>query len=117
MKKFVSLFMSRTQYDLRLFVLYILNVFDYLFTLVLISSGLFMEANPLLSMNISGVWGFILKCIVPLVLLLYLHIRFSMDKPKHERAVKILLDCIIIYYGIINSFHIFWLTLTCILFG
>lgn len=116
MKKIVSLFMSRTQYDIRLVVLYILNVFDYLFTLVLISSGIFIEANPLLSVNIDGLWGFILKCIVPLFLLVYLHIRFSADKPKHEKAVKILLDCIIIYYGIINLFHIFWLTVTCIIF-
>lgn len=116
MKKIVSLFMSRTKYDIRLVVLYALNVSDYLFTLVLISSGIFIEANPILSMNIDGVWGFILKCIVPLFLMVYLHIRFSSDKPKHEKAVKILLDCIIIYYGIINLFHIFWLTVTCIIF-
>lgn len=116
MKKFVSIFMSRTQYDIRLIVLYAFNVADYLFTLVLISSGIFIEANPILSVNIDGFWGFVLKCIVPLFLLAYLHIRFSMDKPKHEKAVKILLDCIIIYYGIINLFHIFWLTLTCIIF-
>ena len=116
MKKIVSLFLSKNEYDIRLILLYILNVTDYLFTLVLISSGIFIEANPLLSMNIQGVWGFILKCIVPLLLLAYLHIRFSADKPKHQKAVKILLNCIIIYYGIINLFHIFWLTLTCIIF-
>ncbi|MDD6489313.1 MAG: DUF5658 family protein [Clostridia bacterium] len=116
MKKIVSLFMSRTQYDIRLVLLYALNVFDYLFTLVLISSGIFIEANPILSMNIDGIWGFVLKCIVPLVLLTYLHIRFLTDKPKHERIVKILLDCIIIYYGLINMFHIFWLTVTFVIF-
>lgn len=116
MKKIVSMFMTRSVYDVKLIVLYALNVTDYLFTLVLISSGLFIEANPVLKMNIDGMWGFILKCIVPLVLLSYLHIRFSNGITKHEKIVKILLNTILIYYIAINVIHIFWITVTaCVL--
>lgn len=109
MKKIVSMLFTRTKYDKKLALLYVLNVTDYIFTLILISSGLFIEANPVLSTNIGGVWGFMLKCVVPLFLLVYLHIRFSTDMPKHEKAVKILLGCILAYYIIINLFHIFWI--------
>lgn len=116
MKKMVSMFMTRSEYDFKLIILYALNITDYLFTLVLISSGLFIEANPVLQMQIEGVGGFVLKCIVPLALLLYLHMRFLAGKPKHERTVKILLNSILIYYIAINIMHIFWLVFTICIF-
>lgn len=117
MKKMVSMFMTRSGYDMKLVVLYVLNITDYLFTLVLVSSGLFIEANPILKMNIDGIGGFVLKCIVPLVLLSYLHIRFLTSKPKYKRIIKILLNAILIYYIAVNVMHIFWIVLTiCILF-
>ena len=112
MKKAVPMFMTRSKYDTRLIILYVLNITDYLFTLILISSGLFVEANPILQFHIDGILGFVLKCVVPLILLSYLHIRFLTCKPKHEKIVKILLNAILIYYVAVNIMHIFWLTIT-----
>lgn len=112
MKKVALMFMTRSKYDAKLIILYALNVIDYMFTLILISSGLFVEANPILQFHIDGIWGFVLKCIVPLILLSYLHIRFLTCKLKYEKAIKILLNVILIYYVAINIMHIFWLTIT-----
>lgn len=112
MKKAISMFMTRSKYDPKLILLYVLNITDYLFTLILISSGMFVEANPVLQFHIDGVGGFVLKCIVPLILLSYLHIRFLTNTSKHERIVKILLNTILIYYIAVNVMHIFWLTIT-----
>lgn len=107
-KMFISL-VSKNKFDKILLVIYLLNIFDYLFTLVLISSGLFIEANPLLSMDIKGTNGFALKCVVPLMLLAYLHIRLSVSPPKNEKPVKVFLYILLSYYAVINAFHIFWL--------
>lgn len=116
MKKTLLAFLSKNQYDGILLTVYLLNLSDYLFTLILISSGLFMEANPLLSMNIDGIGGFVLKCLVPLLLLMYLHIRFTMSPPKHEKTVRLLLNLILSYYAVINAFHVFWLSYYIVIF-
>ena len=116
MKKNISLIMSKNEYDNYLFWIYVLNLSDYLFTLVLVSSGLFVEVNPLLSMDIQGTGGFILKCILPMMLLLYLHIRIALKPPVHQKAVKMLLTFIFSYYAVINAFHIFWLAYFMVMF-
>ncbi len=115
MKKLSAAFSVRSKYDKKLIVLYTLNLSDYLFTLILLSCGMFIEANPLLSTSIDGFWGFVLKCIVPFILLAYIHIRLSLNDIRCERAVRILLNIILIYYWIINVFHVFWLTVMLII--
>ena len=116
MKKTLVSLVSRNKFDRILILIYILNIFDYLFTLVLVSSGLFIEANPFLSTDIQGIGGFIFKCGLPLILLSYLHIRLSVSCVKHEKAVKILLYLTLSYYILINAFHIFWLCWSVIMF-
>ena len=116
MKKTLISLVSRNKFDRILILIYILNIFDYLFTLVLVSSGLFIEVNPLLSMDIQGTGGFILKCIVPMMLLLYLHVRIALKPPVHQKAVKMLLSFIFSYYAVINAFHIFWLAYFIVMF-
>ncbi len=108
--------LSANPYDRTLAVIYCLNVTDYLFTLVLISSGLFVEANPLLYTHINTSSGWLLKCILPLVLLTYLHCRLSVSPPKNPKPVRLLLTLILSYYALINAFHLFWLGYTIILF-
>ena len=116
MKKTLVSLVSRNKFDRILILIYILNIFDYLFTLVLVSSGLFIEANPFLSTDIQGIGGFILKFALPLILLSYLHIRFSVSTVKSEKAVKILLYLMLSYYVIINAFHVFWLCCAVVMF-
>ena len=115
MKKALISFMSKNKFDKLLLEIYILNIFDYLFTLVLISSGLFIEVNPLL-INIKGTNGFALKCVLPLILLVYLHTRLSISPPKNEKPVKVFLYMLLSYYAVINAFHIFWLCYSVVMF-
>ncbi len=116
MKKILSFMSSECYLDNRFALLYFLNLFDYLFTLVLVSSGLFIEANPLLSLNIEGVGGFLAKCILPLLLILYIRIRFINSPPKNTLAAKLMMDIILSFYFFVNCFHIFWLTYTIVVF-
>ena len=116
MKKALVSLVTKNKFDGILLAIYLLNIFDYLFTLVLISSGLFIEANPLLSLDIKGMNGFALKCVVPLMLLTYLHIRLSVSPPKTEKPVKAFLYILLSYYAVINVFHIFWLCWSVVMF-
>ena len=116
MRKIMENILSPTEYDSRLILLYFLNLFDYFFTLILISSGLFVEANPFLKLQINNQNGFILKCILPFLLLIYLHLRFLSSPPKSSLIARLLLDIILSCYIIINAFHIFWLSYSIALF-
>lgn len=116
MKKTYKSGYSENIFDRRLALLYFLNLSDYLFTLVLISSGLFIEANPLLSFSINGAGGFLAKCILPLLLLYYIRSRLITNPTKHILAAKIILDIAVSLYFAINCFHIFWLCYTIVVF-
>lgn len=111
MREMIKKFASRTVFDIRLAIIYALNVSDYIFTLILLESGLFTEVNPILSMPINNFWGFVLKCIVPLVLLLFLRHRFRSVSEKQIKPIRYILDCTVGLYAIINIFHIFWIVM------
>ncbi len=116
MKKILSFVTTECSLDNRLALIYFLNLSDYLFTLVLISSGLFIEANPLLSLNIDGLGGFLAKCILPLLLIFYIRSRFVNNPTKHIFAAKLMLDILLCFYFFINCFHLFWLSYTVMIF-
>lgn len=111
MKELLQKFAVWTMFDSRIIIIYALNVSDYIFTLILIQSGMFQEVNPILSMPINNFWGFVLKCIVPFVLLLYLRHRFRDASERQIKPIKYILDFTIGIYAIINIFHICWLIL------
>lgn len=108
MKEMIKKFSVTTVFDKKLIVIYALNVSDYILTLILLASGLFTEANPLLSMPMNNFLGFILKCIVPLVLLLLVRHRLRGINSKQIKPVWYILDLTIGLYAIINIFHVFW---------
>ncbi len=54
----------------KLYFVYSLNVLDWVCTLLLISSGLFYEANPIADAFISNIaLGLLIKCVAPFVLI------------------------------------------------
>ena len=85
MKKIFSLLTTRTKYDPYLTAIYFLNLADYLFTLVLLSGGAFIEANPLLQYGINNFSGFAAKCILPLLMVMYVHLRVCTHPPVHTK--------------------------------
>ncbi|MBQ8539069.1 MAG: hypothetical protein IJ433_05415 [Ruminococcus sp.] len=63
----------------KLYFVYFLNVVDWVCTVLLLDTGMFYEANPIARTFISSIWlGFLLKCVVPFVVVFgvsrYMHI-------------------------------------------
>lgn len=113
---FVSALKIKTPFDSRLTALYLLNLSDYILTLILLSTGYFMEGNFLLSNHINDFGGFILKCIVPLILLLFIRWRFLTMPISKIKTVKYILNGGIIFYTLVNAFHLFGFTLLAVYF-
>ena len=109
MKKIFSLMTTQNKYDPYLIAIYCLNLADYLFTLVLLSGGMFIEANPLLQYGINNFSGFAVKCILPLSMAMYVHLRMCMKPPVHPKIAGILLSACISFYLFVDLMHIFWL--------
>ena len=62
-------FLSKLQ--VKLYCVYFLNVLDWIFTLMLLKTGLFYEANPIARTFIeSFTLSFTIKCIIPLALII-----------------------------------------------
>lgn len=52
----------------KLFLVYFLNVADWVCTVTLLSTGMFFEANPIARTFIDSITlGFIIKCLIPFV--------------------------------------------------
>lgn len=91
----------------KLLILYLLNVTDILFTLLLVSTGLFIEANFLMVNAVQSLSAsFILKILLPAVLLLYIYIRMKKASETQLKQSNIILNIITGVYIIINIFHL-----------
>lgn len=96
----------------KLLLLYLLNVTDILFTLLLLSTGLFMEANFLMVKAVESVSvSFILKIVLPAVLLLFIYIRMKKANETQLKQSNIILNIITGVYIIINISHLIWFLL------
>lgn len=91
----------------RLFLLFILNVSDWLCTLALISTGYFEEINPLMKNVVaSPLLGFVVKIFVPLIFVL-----FALSKVKESDSRQLLISNNIALFGVavyvlLNIYHI-----------
>lgn len=96
----------------KLLILYLLNVTDILFTTLLLSTGLFMEANFLMANAVQSLFAsFILKIVLPVVLLLYIYIRIKKASEIQLKQSNIILNIITGIYVIINISHLIWFLL------
>lgn len=85
---------------------------DIMFTLLLLSTGLFMEANILMSKAVNSfLTSFILKVVLPAVLLSYLFIRMKKASERQLKQSNILLSVATGFYVVINGFHLIYLLL------
>ncbi|MBQ4129085.1 MAG: hypothetical protein IJD68_04865 [Ruminococcus sp.] len=56
----------------KLYLVYLLNVIDWVCTVLLLSTGLFYEANPIARTFIGSLsLGFLIKCILPFVIIFF----------------------------------------------
>jgi hypothetical protein len=107
--KLISFIKSYTLENIKhkLLILYLLNVTDIIFTLLLLSTGLFIEANVLMAKAVDSLLAsFILKVILPAALISYLYIRMKKASEKQLKQSNILLSFATVVYAIINVFHL-----------
>ena len=104
--------MTKTSIPFKLILLYILNVSDLLFTLILLQTGYMIEANPMMQPVVSDpLLSVGLKIILPALLLLYLFERLKQANEKEIRLTHLALCLLILIYGSINASHLFFMLL------
>ena len=92
----------------KLFLLYILNICDWICTEALLKSGYFIEANPVMQPVVTDFWQTILiKGILPLVLILISCVIFKWADTGETKLIKIMLGVGITAYVLVNLWHIF----------
>lgn len=93
----------------KLILLYILNVTDIIFTFLLLSTGLFIEANVFMVQAVESVpMSLMLKIILPAVLLIYIHFRMQGATESQLKKSNIFINGAVAFYGLINLSHVFW---------
>ena len=94
----------------KLITLYILNLTDIIFTLFLVNTGMFIEANALMAPVVYNmqILSLIIKISVPLTLLFWVYQRMKKATPKQLHQSNIIIIAWLILYGLINLSHIVW---------
>ena len=101
----------------KLNALYILNVMDILFTICLVNTGMFLEANAVMAslVNNRQILSVIIKVVIPFVLLVWIYQRMKDATAKQLYQSNIIINGCLILYGIINISHVICSTLYIIL--
>lgn len=74
---------------------------------MLLSTGLFMEANVLMAKAVDSLLSsFLLKVVLPAALLFYLYFRMKNASEKQLKQSNILLSVATGVYAVINIFHL-----------
>lgn len=95
----------------RLFCIYLLNVTDLIFTRILISTGLFYEANSLMAPVVAGNGGILLKVGLTAGLLTWIYNRIKAARPEQMNHVRLLINICLGLYILINISHFVWLSM------
>lgn len=96
----------------KLIILYILNVIDIIFTLSLLQTGLFKEANIFMVNAVENpLISIVIKIILPAGLLYYLYKRIYISDGEQLKATNIGLLISLAIYSLVNISHIIWLIL------
>lgn len=96
----------------KLLILYVLNLTDILFTMILLSTGFFMEGNIFMKKAVESIpASFLLKFILPALLLFYISIRIKNASEKQLKHSNTLLSIITAVYALINISHILYFSL------
>ncbi len=91
----------------KLYLVYFLNVIDWVCTVVLLRTGMFFEANPLARTFIGSIWlGFLFKCIAPLVVVLFVARFMHILGVSELRTVDMMICFALTVYLAITVDHI-----------
>jgi hypothetical protein len=93
-------------------LLYVLNVADIIFTLLLLETGLFAEVNILMANAVESPWlSIILKVFLPAILLFYLYKRIKSADEANLKASNIAINISLTLYILVNLSHLVWVVL------
>lgn len=93
-------------------LLYILNCTDILFTYTLLKTGLFYEANFIMTSIVTDPYlSFLVKILIPLVLIIRLIPRLPILTSTSLMLCNVALTFILAIYLFINSTHLYYLFL------
>ncbi|WP_228731176.1 DUF5658 family protein [Clostridium zeae] len=96
----------------KLLIIYLLNISDIFFTLILVNSGYFYEGNTLMAVILNTpLLAVLCKILIPATLIVIIYNR--MKKATLNQLIysnKIIIACIILY-SFINLLHLIWLVL------
>ena len=94
----------------KLLALYIFNVTDIIFTLFLVNTGMFLEANAIMAplVNSRQLLSIIIKVVIPFILFLGVYQRMKDATKKQLYQSNIIISACLIFYLLINISHIVW---------
>ena len=103
---------SLSTIKIKLIILYILNISDILLTLILVRTGLIIEANPVMASIIENSFAtFFVKGIIPALLFIYLYYRLQSATPKMIKLTNFCIFILLEFYFFINCLHLLWFIL------
>lgn len=97
----------------KLSLLYILNVTDIIFTLFLVNTGMFLEANVVMIslVNNRQILCLLIKIIIPLILVFVVYVRMKKANEKQLYQSNIIIIAGLALYVFINISHVVWIVM------
>lgn len=94
----------------KLITIYILNISDIIFTIFLVKTGMFLEANAVMAQFVYNrqSLSIIIKVVIPFILLLGVYQRMKNATEKQLYQSNIMINVCLIFYGLINISHVVW---------
>ncbi|MGF7144686.1 hypothetical protein HNQ56_003118 [Anaerotaenia torta] len=93
-------------------LLYLLNMTDILFTVLLLQTGYFKEANIFMAkIVVNPVAGVLLKMLLPALMLGYLYRQLQEDDEEQLRVSNIAVNFSLTVYTLVNLSHLVWTAL------
>lgn len=103
---------SLKTFKTKFIILYLLNITDVIFTILLLQTGYYREINYLMIKAVSNPpIAITIKTIIPATLLIYIYIRIKNATLNQLKKSNILVNVVLIFYGAINYLHIFFFLL------
>jgi len=101
---------------IKFLILYLLNITDIIFTFLLLSTGFYREVNIFMINVVESIHAsFILKVILPAVLLMFIYFRMRNATDYQLKKSNVFINGSITIYALINISHIIWFALLPIL--
>ena len=93
-------------------LLYLLNVTDIIFTVLLLRTGYFTEVNILMVKAVqSPMASILLKILLPAIILSYMYKRIKDADDSQLKASNIAVNISLTIYSLVNLSHLVWVAL------